>query len=400
MSLNYQGDKLFLGRQGDLQKIMDEQGGHPCYVYDLANIKNRFEKLCEALSPLQNLKVHYALKANANSEILKSFLNWGAGVDVVSAGEMQCALEHGFAAEKIIFSGVAKSVEEIDAAIDVGIKQINVESPQELIRIGQRAQAKNKKMAVAFRMNPEVNPVTHPYITTGMSENKFGMDRSFVPQLVRILKEFPENLKLRGLTMHIGSQLLDLQAIKEAIQKLRSINHELDVLGFPTESMDIGGGVGIHYDQMSDEKDFKTIQEYGAIVAQALKDYTGEVMIEPGRVLVGRAGVLLCQVEYIKKTSTKTFAIVNTGMHHLMRPALYQAIHRILPVVKDDSLSTHSYDVVGPICESSDSLGKNRILSELKQGDYLAICDAGAYGFSMANHYNLHPFPQEVVLKD
>ncbi len=399
MSLTYQGDQLFLGDRGDLQKILSEQEGHPCYVYDLANIQRRFEKLKKVLSSLANLSPHYALKANANSEILQAFKTWGAGVDVVSAGEMHRALDNGFTGSDVIFSGVAKSIEEIDAALDADIKQINVESPQELIRIGQRARAKNKTMAVAFRMNPEVNPVTHPYITTGMSENKFGMDRSFVPSLVRILKEYQDSIKLRGLTMHIGSQLLDLDSMKEAIQKLRSINHELDILGFPTESIDIGGGVGIHYDQMDEEKDFATIEAYGAIVTEGLNGYTGEVLIEPGRVLVGRAGVLLCQVEYIKKTATKTFAIVNTGMHHLMRPALYQANHRILPITRKSKSKTVSYDVVGPICESSDSLGKNRVMQELHQGDYLAICDAGAYGFTMANNYNFHALPKEIVLK-
>ncbi len=399
MSLSYRDGKLFLGQKGNLQSILSEEQGHPCYVYDLPTIQQRFSKLKEALAELKNLSVHYALKANANSEILKAFKSWGASVDVVSAGEMQHALQNGFTGSDVIFSGVAKSVEEIDQAIEQNIKQINVESPQELIRIGERARAKRKVMAVAFRMNPEVNPVTHPYITTGMSENKFGMDRSFIPQLVRILKEYGDSVRLHGLTMHIGSQLLDLEAMQEAIQKLRSIEHELEVLGFPTQCLDIGGGVGIHYDQMGDEKDFATIAEYGKIVNQTLKDYDGEVLIEPGRVLVGRAGVLLCQVEYIKKTSTKNFAIVNTGMHHLMRPALYQANHRILPLQKDDVRGQVSYDIVGPICESSDYLGKNRIMQELKQGDFLAICDAGAYGYTMANNYNFHPFPKEIVLK-
>lgn len=399
MSLSYQNKKLILGKDNDLLALMQKQEGRPTYVYDLKIIENRFNKLKSALSGLKKLSVHYALKANANSEILQAFKSWGAGVDVVSGGEMQHALAHGFFASDVIFSGVAKSVAEIDLAIKTNIKQINVESPQELIRIGERSRALGKTMAVAFRMNPEVNPVTHPYITTGMSENKFGMDRSFVPHLVRILKEYESSVRLRGLTMHIGSQLLDLAAMKEAIQKLRSIEHEFKVLGFPMECLDIGGGVGIHYDQMDEAKDFATIAEYGNIVCQSLQDYSGEVLIEPGRVLVGRAGVLLCQVEYIKKSPYKNFAIVNTGMHHLMRPALYQANHRILPLLQDPERGQQSYDIVGPICESSDSLGKNRVMQELRQGDYLAICDAGAYGFTMANNYNFHPFPKEIVLK-
>ncbi len=398
MSLHYQGDRLFLGKNGDLSAIMDQNQGHACYVYDLENIRLRFEKMKSALSGLKNLSIHYALKANGNDKVLQCLHSLGAGADVVSAGEMDLALKNGYQASDIIFSGVAKSVEEINAAIDQGIKQINVESPQELKRIGELALAKNKKMAVALRMNPEVNPVTHPYITTGMSENKFGMDRSFLPELVRILNEYPDNLYLRGLTMHIGSQLLELNAMEEAIQKLKSIFHELQVLGFKMESLDIGGGVGIHYDTDDEEADFATLKKYGEIAVKNLKDFPGEILIEPGRMLVGRAGVLLCQVEYIKDTAVKNFAIVNTGMHHLMRPALYQAQHRILPLLKRNKTDSKVYDVVGPICESTDYLGKNRLLQELTQGDYLAICDAGAYGYSMANSYNHHAFPKEIIL--
>lgn len=397
MSLRYDQGQLFLG-EASLAEIMKANEGQACYVYDLKNIETRYKKLQESLKGLKKLSTHYALKANGNNAVLKKIKSLGAQVDVVSSGEMEIALQGGFEAQDIIFSGVAKSVREIDAAIDYGIKQINVESPQELVRIGQRAKLKNKNMSVAFRMNPEVNPVTHPYITTGMSENKFGMDRNFIPELVRVLKQFPESLYLRGLTMHIGSQLLDLEAMSEAITKLLSINHELEVLGFKTESLDIGGGVGIHYNTIDEGEDFKTMQEYGDIVVEALKDYDGEVMIEPGRVLVGRSGVLLCQVEYIKETSLKSFVIVNTGMHHLMRPALYQAEHRILPLSKNEDSQQKVYDLVGPICESTDFLGKNRPMQELKQGDYLAICDTGAYGFSMANNYNAHEMPKEIIL--
>lgn len=398
MALNYQGNQLFLGENGNLQEIIAGNEGHACYVYDLKNIEKRYQVLTDSLSGLKNLSVHYALKANGNDEVLKHFKSLGAQVDVVSGGEMELALRNNYVAKDVIFSGVAKSVEEIDSAIDKNIKQINVESPQELKRIGERARAKGKKISVALRMNPEVNPVTHPYITTGMTENKFGMDRSFVPELVRILKEHSDFVHLRGLTMHIGSQLLELDAMEEAIHKLLSIYHELEVLGFKMESLDIGGGVGIHYDTADEEVDFAKIKVYGDMVCKALKDYEGEVLIEPGRVLVGRSGVLLCQVEYIKETSLKKFIIVNTGMHHIMRPALYQASHRIIPVVKNDE-GSEVYDIVGPICESSDFLGKNRHMQKISQGDFLAICDAGAYGFSMANNYNHHGLPKEILIK-
>jgi diaminopimelate decarboxylase len=398
MSVTYQGDHLFVGKH-DLYELMRERKGHPCYVYDLQNIKDRYAKLLQSLEGLSQLSVHYALKANAHPQILKCLKSLGSRVDVVSGGELQHALDQGFSGDDIIFSGVAKSVEEIELALQSKIRQINVESPQELRRIGELALQYKQIASVAFRMNPEVSPETHPYITTGMSENKFGMDRSFIPELVAILQEYKDHLNLRGLTMHIGSQLTDLSAMKEAIQKLLAIGHEFQVFGYPVSSLDIGGGVGIHYNTGDEAKDFTLMEEYGRTVVHSLKDFKGEILIEPGRVLVARSGVLLCQVEYIKSTPHKNFAIVNTGMHHLMRPALYQAQHRILPLQqKNLNKSQKLYDVVGPICESSDFLAKNYPMPELQQGDYLAICDAGAYGFSMANNYNMHGLPDEIIL--
>ncbi len=398
MSLNYKQGRLFLGSKGDLLSIIQENNGHACYVYDLSNIETRYKKLTDSLSSLKTLSVHYALKANSNNQILKKMKSMGSQVDVVSMGEMKVALKNGFLPQDVIFSGVAKSKEELEFAIDQGIKQINVESPQELIRIGEISQLKNKKTPVALRMNPEVNPITHPYITTGMSENKFGMDRSFLPELLKILEQFSSSIQLRGLTMHIGSQLLDLLSMDEALKKLLTLYNEIENSGYQMQSLDIGGGVGIHYTSMDEEKDFKTIQDYGKIVCQALKDYQGEVLIEPGRVLVGRSGALLCQIEYIKQSPYKTFVIVNTGMHHLMRPALYQAYHNILPLSLNDKRSNKVYDIVGPICESTDFLAKNRPMKEVYQSEFLAIADAGAYGYSMANNYNIHELPQEIVL--
>lgn len=400
MNLDYQQGWLCFGDKVNLKKIIEENNGQACYVYSLPNLARRYQWLTDALSELKNLKTHYALKANAHPEILASLKSMGSQVDVVSGGEIQRALESGFKAKDIIFSGVAKSVAEIGYAIDLGIKQLNVESTQELMRIGEIAKSKQKKIAVALRMNPEVSPVTHPYITTGMTENKFGMDRHFLPELVRLLKANSKFVQLRGLTMHIGSQLLELEAIEEAISKLLSIEHELNVLGFQIESLDIGGGVGIHYNSMDENLDWQTLKDYGEKVTKKLKSYPGEIIIEPGRTLVARCGVLLCQVEYIKETQMKNFAIVNTGMHHLMRPALYQANHRILPLQKKSNETIQVYDFVGPICESSDFLGKNRPMPPLEQGDFMAICDTGAYGFTMANNYNFHELPKEIILKE
>lgn len=398
MSLRYQKGRLVFGKDCDLQTLMDSRQGVACYVYDLKHIEKRYNKLTQSLSSLPNLGVHYAMKANAHGEILKTLKNLGSRVDVVSGGELKRALEFGFKPQDIIFSGVAKTIDEIKLALDHEILQINVESPQELKRIGLLARAREKRAQVALRMNPEVNPVTHPYITTGMSENKFGMDRSFVPELIAILQDYQDALHLRGLTMHIGSQLTDLSAKSEAISKLRTIGEELSGFGYSVQSLDIGGGVGVHYKSADESLDDQLIDEYGRIVSEGLKDFPGEVLVEPGRVLVARAGILVCRVEYIKTTAHKNFAIVNTGMHHFMRPSLYQAEHRILPVEEPQNAQKKVYDVVGPICESSDYLAKNLPLPQLKQGHDLVICDTGAYGFCMANNYNIHPLPDEIIL--
>ncbi len=398
MSLHYREDDLFLGKKGRLTEIIRDNGGRACYVYDLENVELRCGKLRESFREIENLGVYYAVKANSNQELLKKIKSLDLGLDVVSGGEMQRAFDCGFLAENLIFSGVGKSVEEITLAIDHNIRQINVESPQELDRIGKLAKNKNKKINVALRMNPEVNPLTHPYITTGMSENKFGMESAFIPELVRLLRKYRESLFLKGLSMHIGSQLLDLFVFKEATERLFSIYRELQKLGFKMGSLDIGGGVGVYYQDANEENDFKTIKSYGESLLPVLKKFEGEVLIEPGRVLVARCGILLCQVEYTKETSCKNFAILNTGMHHFMRPALYQAEHRILPLKKDKTLPKKVYDFVGPVCESGDFLAKGRPMQSLFQGDYLGICDTGAYGYSMANNYNAHGFPEEFIL--
>ena len=373
----------------------------PTYVYDLDDIEMRFELYREALSGL-NSKIHYAMKANGNSTILKKLRDLGAGVDTVSAGEMKLAIEAGFQPSQIIFSGVAKTVREIEFAVQKQIKQINVESPAELKRIAEVATRLNQTAQVAFRLNPDVDAKTHPYISTGFRENKFGMDESFVPELVATLRSNPRALKLRGLTMHIGSLLFDLGALQSAIEKTCALHRRLNEDGFELDRIDIGGGLGIRYETDDTKDELRMLQHYGAMVQRTLKHELGdlskiEVLVEPGRMIVGRAGLLVSRVQYIKTAPAKTFAIVDTGMHHLLRPALYQAKHRILAVRKSAG-QTQTYDVVGPICESSDVLAKSVALEELSQGDLLAMADCGAYGFTMASRYNVHELPNEVVV--
>lgn len=370
--------------------------GSPAYVYDIDAMVERVREFKAAFN--DKAEIHYATKANANPEILKAFKKEKIGVDTVSWGEAQSAVDAGFSHKDIIFSGVGKSEEELTKAIRYQIKQINVESPQELIRIGDIAKKYKKKVSVAFRMNPNVNPGTHPYITTGFRENKFGMDSSFLPELRGILTKYKKYIELKGLTLHIGSQLLELNSLKEAIQKTIPIYLDFKNSGYPMETFDVGGGVGIPYDG----KESIDLKAYGKMVLELLRPLNCRILTEPGRVFVGPFAVLLTEIQYIKKTPFKSFAIVNSGMNHLIRPSLYGATHRIFPVTyqqeNQKEESGELYDIVGPICESSDFLGKDRYLPTLDQGDILAVLDAGAYGYSMASFYNHHRLPVEIVI--
>ncbi len=392
-----------------LEKIAS-QLTRPTYVYDLDNVRLRGEALKAAFNET-NCVVHYALKANNHPLVLKTINSLGFGADTVSAGEIQLALSAGISADRIIFSGVGKTIREIEFAIQSQIKQINVESPQELARIIQIARRLNRCVDVAFRMNPDVNPDTHPYITTGFRENKFGMDESFLPELKALLREAKDAVRLRGLTLHIGSQLLEIQSLHDAIEKTIAVHRTFEADGFALDCLDIGGGVGINYASADESSEFAMIEAYGKMVRALTKDLKVEIMLEPGRILVGRCGVLLTEVQYIKRAPAKTFAIVDTGMHHLLRPALYGARHRILPVAESrmvlpgvnstsSNLQPELFDVVGPICESSDCIARDIRLVSLQQGDWLAIADAGAYGFTMASHYNAHELPAQICVSE
>lgn len=366
----------------------------PFYVYDLSAMRARARAL-KGCFP--NLIVHYAMKANAAERILRTFQEEGTGVDVVSGGEIRRALACGFEAGDVIFSGVGKTKAEIELAVGLGIKQINVESPQELERIVEIARALNKTPRIAFRINPDVDAETHPYITTGFRENKFGMDESFLPALREILRGAGGAVELIGLTLHIGSQLRNLAPLEDAIRKTLPLFHALAGEGHPMRTFDVGGGLGIPYQEEHTipSKDLELLEGYGALLRRVLGDFPGTVLAEPGRILVGSSGTLIGEVQYVKETPYRNFLILNTGVHHLLRPALYQAYHRILPLVQHPERPARDYDVVGPICESSDVLGRDRKMPEVRQGEYLAIADAGAYGYTMASLYNEHPLPDQ-----
>jgi len=398
----YEDNELHIGskeRSHPVSSFVKSYEG-PVYIYDLNDIHTRFNAYDRAFAGLHHT-IHYAMKANSNPILLKKLASWGAGVDTVSAGEIRKALEAGFKPEKIIFSGVAKTRKEIEFAVENKIKQINIESPAELARVIEVARAKHQITNVAFRLNPDVNPQTHPYITTGFRENKFGMDESFLPELIKQLKGATDAVKLRGLTMHIGSLLFDLDVLVEAMEKTLAVHHLLTKEGFELDRFDVGGGLGIRYETQDATEELNMLAAYGERLKQVVQKHLPaktEILAEPGRILVARSGLLISEVQYIKRAPAKTFAIVDTGMHHLLRPALYQAKHRVLPL--KSATNRHSYDVVGPICESSDVLAKNVELPELKAGDLLAMADAGAYGFSMASQYNSHDLPREIVVEN
>ena len=402
MSFAYQNNNLCLvqGTQSVSLLELAKQNTEPFYVYDLDGLLKRLLFFKEQIEPA---KVFYAMKANSHLKLLKVFSQENTGVDVVSGGEIQLALKAGFKGKDIVFSGVGKTKQEIQLALDINIFQFNVESLSELKRIGELARAGRKKTQVAFRMNPDIDAQTHPYITTGLRENKFGMDIEILIALKSVLREYSDCLSLQGLTLHIGSQIQNLKPLSASIQKMASLYKELQK-EFNVRTLDVGGGLGIDYKAERADGDLSIIKEYGRILKNVMKDFKGQILTEPGRIITARFACLIGEIQYLKKTSYKNFVILNTGMHHLLRPCLYQAYHRILPLQKPgkihklENCSTQVYDIAGPICESSDILGRDRLLSGLKEGDFMAIMDAGAYGAVMANAYNTHPLPKEVFV--
>lgn len=395
MPLFYRDNELRLGSEQHSVSLaaLVNSGQTPLYVYDLSGMCQQLQELQASMEG--QASVHYAMKANAHPFILKKFAEMGIGVDVVSAGEMRQALDAGFQAEKVIFSGVGKTLAEIEFALKESVGQINVESVSELKRIAQVAKNLACKAPVAFRFNPDVNPQTHPYITTGFRENKFGLAKAQLEEFISVIKEFPDVLDLRGLTLHIGSQLLEIESLREAIVKAVEVFSELRQEGFDLRTFDVGGGIGVDYQKGQPNKELVT--SYGKMVLELLQPLDCQILCEPGRLLTACHGVLLGEVQYLKHNGHRHFAILNTGMHHIARPSLYQAYHRILPLKEAPSAKTLEYDIVGPICESSDVLGKARKLPELNEGDWLAIGEAGAYGMVMANRYNAHELPREQV---
>ena len=366
--------------------------GTPLYVYSESALTDAFKAYEQAFAANQPL-ICYAVKANGNLSVLKHFAALGSGFDIVSGGELQRVLAAGGDAGKVIFSGVGKSRDEIKLALEVGVKCFNVESLPELDRINEVAAAMGQTAPISLRINPDVDAQTHPYISTGLKENKFGI--AFVDAMgaYRHAAALP-NLRIVGIDCHIGSQLIDLSPLAEALERLLVLVDQLAAEGIVLQHIDIGGGVGIVYNDEAQPD----LQAYADTVARLLAGRPQHLVMEPGRSLVGNAGLLLTQVEFVKQGEGKNFVIVDAAMNDLMRPALYQAYHAIEAVEPHSDVPAVLADVVGPICETGDFLAKDRELAVLA-GDLLVVKSAGAYASSMASNYNTRTRAAEVMVK-
>ena len=364
--------------------------GTPVYIYSKRTIVEHYRKIDEAFSGVDHL-ICYALKANSNLSIVKTLQKEGCGADIVSGGELYKALKAGIAPEKIVYAGVGKTKEEIATAIKNRIFMFNVESMPEAERINTVAKKLGKIVEVALRINPDVDPDTHHYITTGKKENKFGLNISRAKEyFLRTAKL--NNLKVCGIHTHIGSQITKVEPYVLALKKVIALKEQLAKSGVNITRLNIGGGLGIIYDNETPS----TPAYFASRVLPLLKPLGVKVILEPGRFIVGNAGIMAAQVQYIKVGEVKNYIILDAGMNDLIRPSLYDAYHNIVAVKK--SSGRIKADVVGPICESGDFFGKNRLLSKVKEGDYVAVMSAGAYGYSMASNYNCRRKPAEVLV--
>ena len=401
---HYVGNKLHCERVS--VESLVKKHGTPLYIYSQHTLTDHFLKLDQALAPLNHL-ICYAMKANSNAAVMRTLANQGGGFDVVSEGELRRVIAAGGDPRKCVFAGVGKTEREIEFALRKGIYSFNVESEAELIRINKVAARLKKKAPVAVRVNPNVDAGTHAKITTGTYENKFGIAFEQVEGVYARASKL-KNLWLRGLQMHIGSQLTQVKPFDLAVKKVVPLVAKL-AKKYNFEFFSIGGGLGIVYNpalesgdsawwKSASAKAILTPEVYAKTLVPLLKPLGLRILIEPGRFIVGNAGILVTRVEYVKRTGRKNFVIVDAAMNDLIRPAFYDSYHQIVPLARNGSKTTVSSDVVGPICESGDYFAKDRPLPKVGEGDYLALLSAGAYGFVMASNYNSRGFAAEVLV--
>ena len=400
----YVGPKLFCERVS--VEALARKHGTPLYIYSQHTLEDHFQKLDRALGSLDHL-ICFAMKANSNLAVMRTFANLGSGFDTVSAGELKRVIAAGGDPKKCVFAGVGKTEEEIEFALKKGIYSFNVESEPELQRINKVAARLKKVAPVAVRVNPNIDAGTHAKITTGTYENKFGIAFEQVEGVYARASKL-KNLRLRGIQMHIGSQLTQVTPFELAVKKVLPLVQKL-AAKYKFEFFSIGGGLGIVYDpalasgaqswwQEKAAKKILTPQSYAAKLVPLLAPLGLKILLEPGRFIVGNAGILVTRVEYVKRTGRKNFVIVDAAMNDLIRPAFYDSFHEIVPLTKKGGASISS-DVVGPICESGDYFAKDRPLAKVGEGDYLALLSAGAYGFVMASNYNSRGTAGEVLVR-
>jgi diaminopimelate decarboxylase len=368
-----------------------EQYGTPCYIYSRATLERHWHAFDQALGDHPHL-ICYAVKANSNLAVLNLFARLGSGFDIVSVGELERVLAAGGDPAKVVFSGVGKRADEIRRALEVGIHCFNVESEPELQRINRIAAEMNLTAPVSIRVNPDVDARTHPYISTGLKENKFGIDIDEAPAIYARASEL-SHITIRGIDCHIGSQLTETEPFLDALGRVLLLVDKLQQEGIYIEHLDLGGGLGIRYQDETPPEP----HQYAAALRERLTGRSQTILLEPGRAIAGNAGILVTRVEYLKHTTDKNFAIVDAAMNDLMRPALYNAWQEIIAVKYREQGEPRYYDVVGPVCETGDFLGKDRALS-IHEGELLAVRSSGAYGFTMSSNYNTRPRAAEVMV--
>lgn len=402
-SFHYRDGQLYC--ESTVLEALASQHDTPLYVYSSATILDHYRRLDAAMADLDH-EICYAIKANSNLAILSLLAKEGCGFDIVSGGELFRVLKAGGSAARTTFAGVGKTGAEIEYALREGIYSFNVESEAELLHINQIAESLDIVAPVAIRVNPNVEAGTHKYISTGKKENKFGIDIERVAEVYEAASRLP-HLKLRGVQMHIGSQITKADPFGAAVEKMRPLVAALKK-DHGIEFFSIGGGLGIVYHGTiesgqeawwkQEEHPAITIEEYAKSVVPFLKDLGLKILFEPGRLIVGNAGVLLTRVQYIKQAASKKFVIVDAGMNDLIRPALYQGYHEVVPLKEPANNITEKVDVVGPVCESGDFFAQDRDVPPVSEGSVIALMSAGAYGFTMTSNYNSRPRPAEILV--
>ena len=388
-SMIYSNNGAFFIENVPVKKIAKDYGT-PAYIYSKKTIDDTFTNLKESFVKFDPL-ICFAVKANSNIAILNLLAKHGAGFDIVSGGELKRVIAAKGDPKKVVFSGIGKSIEEIGLAISHDILAFNVESEGELFRIQSIAKSLNRKATISIRVNPNVDAKTHPYISTGLKDNKFGVDENQSIKLYRLAKDM-DFIDIKGIDCHIGSQITEINPFIDSAKKLVTLIDHLRTLDIYVEHFDIGGGLGINYKDESPP----SFLEYADAIDKIIGNRKLKVILEPGRSLVGKAGALLTKLEYIKEGSSKNFAIVDAAMNDLMRPSLYDAYHGIINL-NAQQFEQKEYDIVGPVCETGDFFGKNRLLS-IKNDDLLAVLDVGAYGMSMSSNYNSRPRAVELLV--